>query len=142
MDLPFLHPCNSGLSGLRRTLLCMARLRSVPAWVRLPLAAVVGTEEFLLWLFDRTRAPQALGSWSSLSWLRAADGEQTPGPLVRRGLPTEVAAWADVAVADAIANAETYPPSPWWAERAISLGDRMTREQWVERTGSLYERTA
>jgi hypothetical protein len=123
-----------------RTLLGMKRLSSVPEWVRPPLYAVAGTEEFLLWLFDRTRAPQALGSWSSLSWLVAAEGAQTPGPLVRRGLPTEVAAWGDMAVADLIANAEAYPPSSWWAEQGIALGDRMAREQWAERTGSLYER--
>lgn len=108
--------------------------------MRPPPYAVAGTEDFLLWLFGRTKAPQALGSWSSLSWLAAAEGERTPGPLGRPGLPTEVAARADLAVADAIANAEPYPPSAWWADRGIGLGDRMAHEQWAARTGSLYER--
>lgn len=121
-------------------LLRMARLQSVSGWVRPSLFAVAATEEFLLWLFDRTRAPQALGSWSSLSWLRAAEGERTPGPLVRHGLPTEVAAWADAAVADAIANGDPYPALSWWAVRGIDTEDRMTPEQWIPRTASLYER--
>lgn len=99
----------------------------MPEWVRPALYAVAGTSEFLLWLFGRTRAPQALGAWSSLSWLDAAEGERTPGPLIRRGLPTEVAAWADLAVADA--DADACPPPVWWAERGIAVPDRMPPEQ-------------
>lgn len=109
----------------------MSRLRGVPEWVRPPLYAVAGTSEFLLWLFGRTRAPQVLGAWSSLSWLDAAEGERTPRPLIRCGLPTEVAAWADLAVADAIADAQAYPPPAWWAERGIDVPDRMPPEQLI-----------
>lgn len=86
----------------------------------------------------RTRAPQALGSWSALSWL--AEGGQSPGLIVGRRPPTEVAAWAELAVADAVANAEGYPSSSWWAEHGIEIAGRLPREDWAKRVGSLYER--
>lgn len=123
-----------------RTLTGMSKLRSVPGWVRPPLRSVSATEAFLLWLFGRTRSPDVLGAWTCLSWLGAEEGEQTPGPLVRRGLPTEVAAWTDMYVANQIAEGKPYPPSSWWASHGIDVRDRMTPQQWAERAGSLYER--
>src|SRR4051794_35709839 len=103
----------------------MTRLRSVPEWVGPPLRAVADTELFLLTVFRRTRAPQALGSWASLSWMGAEDGERTRGPL-GEGLPSEMAAWSSMLVADAIAESAPYPPSGWWAARGIAPADRIT----------------
>ena len=101
----------------------------MPTWVRPPLRAVASTEEFLLWLYGRTRAPAALGAWSALSWLAAADGDQTPGPLTRVGLPREVVAWAELRVATRISNGAPYPPATWWARHGIEQADRMALDQ-------------
>ena len=118
----------------------MARLSAVPGWVCRPLIAVAGVEDFLLRLFGRTQAPQVLGSRTSLAWLGAEDGELTPGPLIRCGLPVEDQAWADALVANAIADGGPYPPSSWWLERNIAPADRLTPRQWAERAGDPYER--
>ncbi|MGD9989552.1 hypothetical protein [Pseudonocardia sp.] len=127
------------LSVLVGTLVVMARLGSVPEWVDPPLRAVADSELYLLTVFKRTRAPQALGSWVCLSWLGAEDGERTPGPL-GEGLPTETAAWASMLVADAIAEDAPYPVSGWWAVRGIAPADRITPDGWAARVGSGYTR--
>ncbi|WP_300007458.1 hypothetical protein [Pseudonocardia sp.] len=93
-----------------------------------------------MWVFGRTRAPQALGSWSALSWLSTTDEVQSPGLLVRRNSPTEVAAWAEMVVADEVADGGAYPPTSWWTEHRIEVPDRLDREEWAKRVGSLYER--
>jgi hypothetical protein len=116
------------------------RLRSVPVWVRPPLEAVAAAEDYLLWLYDRTRSSEVLGSWTSLSWLGAFEGARTPGPLGRPGLPTELQAWQDATVASAIADGRRYPPSAWWAEQFIELDARMPPDQWALRIASPYER--
>ncbi|WP_041759128.1 hypothetical protein [Pseudonocardia dioxanivorans] len=117
----------------------MSTLRSVPEWVVPPLRAVEDTEQFLLRVFGTTRAPQALGSWVSLSWLGAEDGEQTRGPL-GEGLPTESAALAALLVADAIAESAPYPGSKWWAARGIAPADRISADGWAARVGDGYTR--
>lgn len=122
------------------TVVSMSKLSGVPEWVCPRVRAVSGTESFLLWLFDRTRSPEVLGSWSSLSWLAGAEGEQTVSPLGRRGPPTEVVAWAEMTVANAVADGGRYPSSSWWAARGIDTRDRMPPEQWAARVGSGYER--
>ncbi len=118
----------------------MGKLRSVPRWVCPSLRAVSGTESFVLWLYDRTCSPEALGVWSALFWLGGADGEQTPGPLVRAGMPSEVMAVAEMRVANAIADGGAYPAPSWWARNGIDASERMTPEQWAERVHSGYER--
>ncbi|WP_222596412.1 hypothetical protein, partial [Pseudonocardia sulfidoxydans] len=123
--MSFLWDSSEELSVPVDTLTGMARLGSVPEWVGPPLRAVADIELFLLRVFERTRAPQALGSWVSLSWLGAEDGERTPGPL-GEGLPTETAAWAAMLTADAIAAGDPYPASSWWAARGMAPGDRIT----------------
>jgi hypothetical protein len=110
----------------------MSTLRSV-------LRAVGDTEQFLLRVFGATRAPQALGSWVSLSWLSAEDGERTRGPL-GEGLPTESAAWAALLVADAIAESAPYPGSERWAALGIAAADRIGADGWAARVGDGYTR--
>ncbi|MBN9113648.1 MAG: hypothetical protein J0I34_33350 [Pseudonocardia sp.] len=117
----------------------MARLHSVPEWVCPPLRAVANIELFLLAEYRRTRAPQALGSWVSLSWLGAGAGERTPGPL-GEGLPSEAVAWSSMLVADALAEGEPYPPSEWWAAHEIAPADRFTSEAWELRASDSYVR--
>lgn len=117
----------------------MSRLRRLPDWVGHPLPAVADAESILLSVFDETRAPQALGSWVSLAWLGAGKGPDTTGPF-RREAPTEMAAWAAMSVAGSVADAELYPAPSWWATRGIARADRMSRQEWVERTGSTWER--
>ncbi|MGD9986343.1 hypothetical protein [Pseudonocardia sp.] len=117
----------------------MSRLSSVPEWVCPPLRAVANIELFLLAEYRRTQAPQALGSWVSLSWLGAAAGERTPGPL-GEGLPSKAAAWSSMLVADALAEGEPYPPPGWWAVHEIAPEDRLTPGAWELRAGDSYVR--
>ena len=57
----------------------MARLTSVPDWVRPPLRAVASVEDYLLRLFGRTRSSEALGGHAALAWLGGVDGRRDRG---------------------------------------------------------------
>src|SRR6478752_3369042 len=54
------------------TLTDMARLSSVPDWVRPSLRAVASVEDYLLRLFGRTRSSEVLGGHAALAWLGGA----------------------------------------------------------------------
>src|SRR3954465_6019543 len=96
----------------------MARLTSVPHWVRPPLRAVDSVEGYLLRLFGRTRSSEALGGHAALAWLGGTDRDATGGPLVGRAAPDHVElAWSFLAVADVLAEGEPYPSANWWRER-------------------------
>lgn len=117
----------------------MPTLRRVPDWVVPSLRAVADAESYMLWLYSQTKAPQALGSRASLQWLGAPDGDQSRSPF-GKGFPAEQAVWAAMLVADAIAEAEPYPTSAWWATRGIAREARMDWAEWTVRIGSGYER--
>ncbi|WP_141282391.1 hypothetical protein [Pseudonocardia hydrocarbonoxydans] len=114
----------------------MAKLSTVPAWVRRPLPAVAGVEDFLLRLYRRTESAEALAGFIALSWL---GGEAADGPLLWAAPPEERFARAFLAVADALAEGESYPPPEWWRAEAGCLAP-MTEAQWNERAGSWPER--
>src|SRR5690242_13475048 len=129
------------MSAAGRTLAFMtSRLTAIPGWVVPSLRAVSRTEDFLLWLVGRTRAPAALGAWNSLNWLGRDEGGQTPGPLTRKGVAREVVAWAELRVAGAITDGLAYPPPTWWARRGIDEPDRMPPDEWAARLENPYER--
>lgn len=119
-----------------RTLMAVAKLSTVPAWVRRPLPAVAGVEDFLLRLYRSTESPEALAGFIALRWL---GGNETAGPLLWAAPPEERFANAFLAVADALAEGEPYPAPEWWDAEAGCLGP-MTEAQWNERAGSLPER--
>lgn len=127
------------LSVAGRTLDSMAKLSTIPGWVRRPLAAVSGVEHFLLRLYGRTKSPEALAGYSALSWLEGENGAETMGPLLWAAPPQERFANAFLAVADALAEGEPYPAPAWWRSEAGCLGP-MTQAQWSERAGSWPER--
>lgn len=124
---------------VRRILAAVAKLHAVPAWVRRPLPAVSGVEDFLLRLYRRTESPEALAGFIALSWLGGEDGAETAGPLLWAAPPEERFANAFLAVADALAEGEPHPPPEWWRAEAGSLGP-MTETQWNERAESWPER--
>lgn len=117
----------------------MARLRAVPRWVRPPLHAVARVEDFTLRLYGRTKSPEVLGAWISLSWLGAANGAQTSGPF-GVGWPTEVAAFRKLRIADQLAEGCPYPSSAWWASRGVEPADRMSVERWNEQAAHPVDR--
>jgi len=118
----------------------MGRLRAVPGWVRPPLRAVARVEDFTLRLYDRTRSPEVLGSWTALTWLDATSADEpTPGPY-GRGLPTHAAALQALRVADALAEGCRYPPETWWTARGFGPADRLAVELWDQQAHNLYDR--
>lgn len=117
----------------------MAKLSTVPEWVRPPLRAVARVEDFMLRLYGRTKSPEVLGSWVCLSWLGAADGERTNAPFARC-LPTEVAAFRKLRIADRVAEGYRCPSPSWWAARGIEPGDRLTAAQWDEQIYNPHDR--
>jgi hypothetical protein len=124
------------VSPVGRTLEAMAKLSTVPAWVRRPLPAVAGVEDFLLRLYRRTESPEALAGFIALSWL---GGDEAAGPLLWAAPPEERFANAFLAVADALAEGEPYPAPEWWDAEAGCLRP-MIEAQWNERGGSWPER--
>lgn len=127
------------MSEVGRTLASVARLSSVPGWVRPPLRAVADVEHYLLRLYGLLESPEALAGFSSLTWLGGDDGEQTRGPLVWRAAPTAAVADAFVRVANALADGEPYPSAGWWAREAPCLSP-MSLQQWDEHAGPLSQR--
>lgn len=117
----------------------MGRLRAVPEWVRPPLRAVARVEDFTLRLYDRTQSPEVLGAWTALSWLGGTESEQAPGPFAR-GLPTHVAAFQALRIADTVAEGCRRPSESWWAARGFDPGDRLDEELWDQLVRSLYDR--
>jgi hypothetical protein len=117
----------------------MARLTSVPGWVRPPVRAVASVEDYLLRLYGRTRSAEALGGHAALAWLGGVDGGATVGPLVWRAAPDHVElVWSFLAVADVLAEGEPYPSASWWRERR-GIGP-MSPLQWAKRAESWVER--
>lgn len=117
----------------------MARLSSVPEWVRPPLRAVADVEHYLLRLFGSTESPEALAGYGSLSWLGDADGEQRLGPLPWPMAPTVGVADAFTMVATALADGEPFPSEAWWTREAPDLAP-MTRKQWEDHSGPTSQR--
>jgi hypothetical protein len=114
----------------------------VPGWVRPPLSAVARVEDFALRLYGRTRSPEVLGSWEALAWMGTTDPGvegQMPGPY-GRGLPTHVAAFQALRIADTIAEGYRWPPESWWAARGFEPADRMSVELWDQLVHNLYDR--
>lgn len=131
--------CGAKLSVVASTLAGMAKLSTVPGWVRPPLRAVTRVEDFTLRLYGRTKSPEVLGSWICLSWLGADEGERTNAPF-GRCLPTEVAAFRKLRIADRIAEGFRYPAASWWASFGIEPVDRLSVEQWDEQVYNLHDR--
>ena len=114
----------------------------MPGWVVPPLRAVARVEDFTLRLYDRTRSPEVLGAWTSLAWLGTTDlavGEQILGPY-GRGLPTHVAAFQALRIADALAEGYRHPPESWWAARGFDPAARIGAQEWEQLVYDLHER--
>lgn len=121
------------------TLDAVAKLSSVPGWVRPPLRAVADIEHYLLRLYGSTNSPQALAGFSSLSWLGGSEGEETPGPLVWRSRPTVAVADGCISVATALADGDPYPSRAWWEREAPALG-QMSPGPWDEYSVPVMQR--
>lgn len=125
------------MSVPRCTLAVMAKLGSMPAWVRRPRAVVSATEDFLLWVFGETGSPEALGSRSTLAWLGGVDGES---PMIHRHAdPTQQRALTEFLIAYPMSTGDPYPAMEWFAEQGLAPDDVPTRGFWEAHAG--YEST-
>lgn len=110
----------------------------MPTWVRRPRLVVSGTEDFLLWLFDRTGSPDALGSRVALAWLGGLD-DQTSPMIHRLAEPTEQRARIEFLIASSISTSDQYPPAEWFGQYGLTGDDVPTREFWAAHVA--YEST-
>lgn len=116
----------------------MGKLRDVPGWVQRPRLVVSGTEDFLLWLFGETGAPEALGARTVLAWLGGL--EEAGAPMTHRlANPTRARALAEFAVAHAISIGAQYPTTEWFGSHGLAPDDLPTRAFWEAHAG--YEST-
>lgn len=121
------------LSVSTRTLVVMARVRTVPVWVRPPAAVVASTEDFLLWVYGRTNSPEALGSRSALGWIGGLD---VTAPLSSRSeAPSQRRALSEFMLASRVSEQEPYPEVAWWREQGYEPGQALPHEWWEANSG-------
>ncbi|MBN9099391.1 MAG: hypothetical protein J0I49_14945 [Pseudonocardia sp.] len=106
----------------------------MPGWVQRHRLVVAAAEDFLLWVFDRTGSPEALGSRVSLAWIGGlTDGQ---APMTHRTVDAERdGAIAEFEVAAQISAGESYPPAQWWVDLGIQSVDVPSAGFWEAHAG-------
>ncbi|MGH3615382.1 MAG: hypothetical protein ACRDRK_22850 [Pseudonocardia sp.] len=110
-------------------------MTAVPEWVTRSRLIVAATEEFLLWLYGQTGAPDALGSRVALAWVGGCD-DVSGSPMTHRPFgPAQRRAVGEFMVAEAISGAKPYPPVGWFEEFGVGGEDVPARAFWESHAG-------
>lgn len=101
----------------------------MPEWVPRSRLIVSAAEDFLLWLFDATGSPDALGSRVALAWIGGLpDGRS---PMIHQVVaPTHRRAVTEFLIAAPISKDEPHPGATWFREHDVPDDAVPTPDFW------------